>query len=237
METFDLKYIFQMIKKYKGLIISSALTGLMLATYVTFFYLTSIYSASTQILVTQANQTNTVQNSEVQANIQMVNTYSIILKSKDLMKEVAQDFPQYTAKEIERNLVVTSDSNSQVINVIVKNEYPRVAVAIVNEITDKFIKRSQNLIQTNEVSVLSKSYIEDSLIPSGPNHKIHLAIGVLAGLFIAFMIIIVKEMFDTTLKNEESIEEILKLPILGSINHVNKPAKGRSRREKKKSKR
>lgn len=235
METFDIKYLFQIIKKYKLLIFSSAFIGTLIATFVTFFYLTSIYSASTQILVTQANDSKNVQSSEVQANIQMVNTYSIILKSKDLMKEIAKDYPKYTANEISKNLIVTSDSNSQVINVTVKNQYPRVAVAIANDITDKFIKESKDLIKTNEVSVLSRAYIEDSEHPSGPNHQIHLVIGLLAGLFLAFIIIVLKEMFDTTLKTEESIEKILQLPILGTINHINKPGKGGKRHEKNKN--
>lgn len=47
METFDIKYLFQIIKKYKLLIFSSAFIGTLIATFVTFFYLTSIYSAST----------------------------------------------------------------------------------------------------------------------------------------------------------------------------------------------
>lgn len=235
METFDIKYLFQLIKKYKLLILGLASIGMLIAASITFLFMTSIYSASTQVLVTQANDNNnTVQSSEVQANIQMVNTYSIILKSKDLLKEVAKEYPQYTAKELSKKVIVASDSNSQVINVTVTDEVPQKAVSIVNSLTDTFIKESKNLIKTNTVSILSRAYLEDSTHPSGPNHKIHLIIGLLIGLFVSLIIIIFKEIFDTTFKTEESVQEVLQIPVLGIINQLNNTGKGNKNAKKKK---
>lgn len=237
METVDIKSLLQLLKKYNLLIFTSAIIGVGIAACLTFFYLTNQYSASTQVLVTQANDNaNTVQSTEVQANIQMVNTYSIIMQSKDLLKKVAQDYPQYTVKELRKKLVIASDSNSQVINVTVTDEDPRLAVAIVNRLTDIFIQESKGLIKTNIVSVLSRAYLEDSEQPSGPNHKIHLVIGLLIGLFMSIIIIITKELFDTSLKTEEMIEETLHLPFLGGIYQLNKEKKGKKHNKKNKRK-
>lgn len=228
METFDIKYIVQIIKKYKMFIFSSALIGVITAACISFLIFTNIYSASTQVLVTQANDnTEKVHSSEVQANIQMVNTYSIILKSKDLLKSVAKDYLEYSVKNLYKKITVTSDSNSQVINVTVTDTNPNTAVSIANNLTDKFIKKSTDLIKTNSVSVLSRAYIEDSRQPSGPNHKIHLIIGLLTGLFVTSIIIVFRELFDTTFKTEDSVEDALQLPILGVINEVNNFSKGR----------
>lgn len=237
METVDIKSLFQLLKKYTLLIFTTAMIGVGIAACLTFFYLTNQYSASTQVLVTQANDnTNTVQSTEVQANIQMVNTYSIIMQSKDLLKKVAKEYPNYTAKDLRKNVVVASDSNSQVINITVTDDDPRLAVSIVNRLTELFIEESQDLIKTNRVSILSRAYFEDSRQPSGPNHKIHLVIGLLVGVFISLMIIVIKELFDTTLKTEEMVEEALQLPFLGGINQINTENKGTKNKKKNKRK-
>ncbi|MBC1403200.1 YveK family protein [Listeria booriae] len=218
----DIKLIFQTIKRNSRLIIGLAIIGILAAGAVTFFVIPKGYSATTQILVTQAKETDNAQSSEVQANIQMVNTYSVILKSKQLLKEVAKEYPQYTSNDIEKMMMVTSDSNSQVINLKVRNKDPHVAVNIANTVTNQFVDYTSNLIKSNNVSILSKAYIEDSQKPSSPNHNMHLAIGLLVALFLSFVIIVLKEVFDNTIKTQDEIEELLKLPILGTVNQIEK---------------
>ncbi|KGL43702.1 hypothetical protein EP57_02185 [Listeria booriae] len=221
-DSMDIKLIFQTIKRNSRLIIGLAIIGILAAGAVTFFVIPKGYSATTQILVTQAKETDNAQSSEVQANIQMVNTYSVILKSKQLLKEVAKEYPQYTSNDIEKMMMVTSDSNSQVINLKVRNKDPHVAVDIANTVTNQFVDYTSNLIKSNNVSILSKAYIEDSQKPSSPNHNMHLAIGLLVALFLSFVIIVLKEVFDNTIKTQDEIEELLKLPILGTVNQIEK---------------
>lgn len=218
----DIKLIFQTIKRNNRLIIMLACAGILLAGAFTFFVIPKGYSATTQILVTQAKETDNAQSSEVQANIQMVNTYSVILKSKQLLKEVAKVYPQYTSNDIAKMMMVTSDSNSQVINLKVNNKDPHVAVDIANTVSSKFVDYTSDLIKSNNVSILSKAYMEDSAKPSSPNHNMHLAIGLLAALFLSFIIIVLKEVFDNTIKTQDEIEQLLKLPILGTVNQIEK---------------
>ncbi|MBC2240446.1 YveK family protein [Listeria booriae] len=218
----DIKFIFQTIKRNSRLIISLAFVGVFLASALTFFVIPKGYSATTQILVTQAKERDNAQSSEVQANIQMVNTYSVILKSKQLLKKVAKEYPQYTSNDIAKMMMITSDSNSQVINLKVNNKDPHVAVDIANTVSSMFVDYTSDLIKSNNVSILSKAYMEDSQKPSSPNHKVHLAIGLLVALFLSFIIIVLKEVFDNTIKTQDEIEQLLKLPILGTVNQIEK---------------
>ena len=49
---------------------------------ISFFFMTPIYQSSTQILVNQKKQEGTaIQYNEVQANIQLTNTYKVIIKA------------------------------------------------------------------------------------------------------------------------------------------------------------
>ncbi|WP_159458156.1 MULTISPECIES: YveK family protein [Listeria] len=222
MDSIDVKSVLQIIKRNSWLIIGLTIISVLIAGIITFFVIPKGYSATTQILVTQAGESDVAQSSEVQANIQMVNTYAVILKNTDLLKEVAKDFPVYSAKDIASRMTVSSDSNSQVLNLTIKDDNPYVAVSLANNLAAEFQKRAQKLIKTNEVSILSKADIEESKNPTSPNHMIHLAIGVVVGLFLAFLVIVLKEIFDSSIKTEADVEKLLGLPILGVVNHVDR---------------
>lgn len=189
----------------------------------TFCIIPKGYNATTQILVTQAKESNdVVQSSEIQANIQMVNTYSVILKSKQLLKDVAKEYPTYSANSLLKKITVASDSNSQVIDVTVTDGNPTTAVNLANSLGDQFIRSTSKMIKTNHASILSRADLEDSKLPASPNHMIHLSLGLLIGLFLSFLVIVLREVLDSTIKTEVDIETSLGLPILGIINHVEK---------------
>ena len=56
---------------------------------ISFFFMTPIYQSSTQILVNQKKQEGAmIQAGEVQTNIQLTNTYKVIIKSPVILDQV-----------------------------------------------------------------------------------------------------------------------------------------------------
>ena len=56
---------------------------------ISFFFMTPIYQSSTQILVNQKKQEGTaIQLGEIQSNIQLTNTYKVIIKSPVILDQV-----------------------------------------------------------------------------------------------------------------------------------------------------
>ncbi|GAA3319052.1 hypothetical protein GCM10020331_024350 [Ectobacillus funiculus] len=82
-ETINLKELFQILRKRLLMILAVTFTAVFSKRHCKFFYfITPIYQSSTQILVNQKKADNSiVQYNEVQTNVQLVNTYSIIIKS------------------------------------------------------------------------------------------------------------------------------------------------------------
>lgn len=59
---------------------------------ISFFALTPIYENSTQILVNQSkNERKEVQFNDVQTNLQLINTYNVIIKSPAILDEVIKE--------------------------------------------------------------------------------------------------------------------------------------------------
>ena len=85
-ETISLQDIFKTLKKRIGLIIGTTIGAMIIAAVISFFFLTPIYQASTQILVNQQqDQQQNLTTTEIQSNLQLINTYNVIIKSPAIL--------------------------------------------------------------------------------------------------------------------------------------------------------
>lgn len=61
---------------------------------------------------------------------------------------------------------------------------------------------------------------ESSSAPIAPRTKVILLIGLLVGLVIPFLVLYLRELFDTTVNSRKDVEEVLTLPIVGELPHL-----------------
>ena len=83
-----------------------------------YFILTPIYQASTQILVNQKNTENQIDITQISSNVELINTYSVIIKSPAILEKVIEslDLTQ-DVEQLNQNISVNSQENSQVFSV------------------------------------------------------------------------------------------------------------------------
>ena len=210
---------FAVIKKRKGMIFTIALLTVLIAAAVSYYALTPQYESSTQILVNQEKlNKGAISNQNIQADLQLVNTYSVIIKSKRIMDEVkAQLSLNTTVNELTENMTVNSASKSQVIEIVVQNPDPKTAVDIANTTAAVFEKEIINLMNVNNVSVLSSASLSSNPTPVAPNHILNLAIAAFIGLALGIGMSFLLEYSDTTIKDEHDVEVILDVPLLAVI--------------------
>lgn len=218
-ETISLKELFQTLKKRLSLII--IITALATATsgIVSYFFLTPIYQSSTQILVNQAKSDQQAFNpGEVQTNLQLINTYNVIIKSPAILDKVIAELGlNMTSGQLNSNITVGSEQDSQVVNISVMDEDPKQAAEIANTTATVFQKEIAAIMNVDNVSVLSQAELGTDSSPIKPKPALNIAIafvvGLMAGVGLAFLL----EYLDNTIKNEQDIEKQLGLPVLGAI--------------------
>ena len=89
-ETIELQQIFTILKKRMKLIIGTAVAVLAIAAFISFVILTPIYESSTQLLVNKEIEEETQFNTQdIQTNVQLIETYSLIIKSPAILDIVA----------------------------------------------------------------------------------------------------------------------------------------------------
>lgn len=230
MKEFNFMNVWGVIRKRKGLIFLTALLSVLAAGAISYYALTPVYENSTQILVNQAKLDNgTISNQNIEADLQLVNTYSVIIKSKRIMEEVINQLALETSvRELNENMTVISASNSQVIEITVRNPDPLKAMEIANATAIVFEKEIKGLMNVNNVTILSTASLDAELEPVAPNHILNIAIAAVLGLSLGIGVSFFLEYADTTVKNENDIEELMEeVPLLAVISPISviKPGK------------
>src|SRR5699024_3450356 len=157
-ETIDLSKLFTILKKNTKYLISLQIVFLVLSLVITFVFMTPKYSSSTQVLVNQKKTDNQMMSQEIQSNLQLVNTYSEIIKSPRILDKVSKNLKgKYSSKEIEGMLTVSNQAESQILNITVENENREAAGKVANEIANVFSKNVNKIMNVDNVSILSKA--------------------------------------------------------------------------------
>ena len=118
-------------------------------------------------------------------------------------------------EDIKSMLTVTTQAQSQILNVNVKNGSKKDAEKVANDIASVFSKDMPKIMNVDNVSVLSKA--NGTATKVSPNLIQNLAIGLILGIIIAMMIVVLKELFDRRIRTEEDVKRELNIPVLGSI--------------------
>ncbi|MGG6440427.1 Wzz/FepE/Etk N-terminal domain-containing protein [Saccharococcus caldoxylosilyticus] len=221
-ETISLRELFETLRKRFWLIVLITALATIVSGVVSYFVLTPIYQASTQILVNQAKSTQQLYNyNEVQTNVQLINTYSVIIKSPTILEKVREELNlDRTVDELNEQIQVTSEKDSQVFSVTVQDPDPAMAVKIANKTADVFKNEIVKIMNIDNVTILSKAEVKENQDPVKPKPLLNIAIafvvGLMAGVGLAFLL----EYLDNTLKTEIDIEKHLELPVLGSVSVI-----------------
>ncbi|MBD1382670.1 YveK family protein [Metabacillus arenae] len=222
-ETISLKELFQTLRKRLALIVMITAIATMASGIVSYFLITPIYQSSTQILVNQSNSEQLLNNpGQIQSNLQLINTYNVIIKSPAILELVIEELKlEESVGALNEKITVSSENESQVVNIRVEDEDPQKAANIANTTATVFEAQVKEIMNIDNVKVLSEAQLGENPSPIEPKPVLNMAIafvvGLMAGVGLAFLL----EYLDTTIKDEQEIENLLELPVLGTITEFN----------------
>lgn len=219
-ETLNLEDILGVIKKNLIMIISLGLLFGAAAAFATALIMTPQYEANTQVLVTQSQESSdgAVNNQDIQASLQLVNTYRDIILSPTVLDDVVENLGlEQTSNALANKITVNNQDQSQVLTITVSDEFPENAETIANEVADVFQERVSEVMNVDNVSILARADIGENPSPVSPQPLVNMAIGLILGVLLALGIAFLREFLDKRVKTEEEVEKILDLPVLGTV--------------------
>ncbi|WP_242320266.1 Wzz/FepE/Etk N-terminal domain-containing protein [Bacillus cereus group sp. BfR-BA-01349] len=205
-----------------AVMLGSGIVSLIISSY----FSNPVYEATSQILVNQkkAEGASGLQADEIQTNVQLTNTYKVIIKSPMVLERVKNKMKKDTISidDLNKKINVVSEAESQVISVTVKDKDIRRANDIVNHTVEVFKTEISTIMNVDNVTILSKADSINDNKPIQSRTVLNTIVAMIMGMFLSMSFFIIKEMLDHTVKNEFDVEEDLNVPMLGAISHLKK---------------
>lgn len=227
MEELDLKELFFIFWNRRLEIILITIMALIVGVVYSYFYITPVYKASTTLILAQSSKTvdttgdSSITQTDLTLNSKLVSTYSEIIKRKSVLSKVISNLGM-SEKDIDlirNNVSVKAVSDTELIEITVKNEEPEQAAEIANEIAKVFSEKVVEIYNMSNIYVLDRA--EANAVPANINHAKDLVTFAFIGLIIAAVVCLIANMLDTTVKTEEDIEKATGLLVLASIPDYN----------------
>ena len=220
MEEIDLKELLSLFWSKKTQIILIVLIFMLIGVIYTVGFVTPKYTSSTTLLLaTSENSTDkssTITTTDVTLNSKLVSTYSDLVQSKSVLRQVISNLGiKISEDELKNNITVTQEKDTEIIKISVSNTNANTAEKVANEVAKVFTEKIQEIYKINNVQIVDTAEIETE--PSNINHPKDVMIFTFIGIVVAAGYVLIMNMLDTTVKTAEEVEKELKIPVLATI--------------------
>ena len=174
------------------------------------------------------NDTNKVEGSlyrtdDVQKNLQLIKTYSAIIKSPRILDEVREELNlALTTDDLIKKITVESQDDSQVVSISVQDKNQNVAANIANSTAIVFQKNIEEIMNMKNVTILTKASKEAQAQPIKPDPILNMLIALFVGLIVGIILALLLDYMDATLSTEKDVAQVLEPPVLGVIPNFDK---------------
>lgn len=223
MEEINLLEVLQYFKNKVLWIIGAVVVALLVGNLYTYVTRVPMYKSETTLILASSNGGVSFSQNDISLNKNLVSTYSEIVKSRKVLKQVIKNLDLDTTVEaISKTVSVTAVPDTEIIKIGVSHEDPEIAKDITNEIGVVFSEEIKGLYNLDNVSVLDKAIEAEA--PYNVNYPKDNLMYLLAGLVLSCGVIFVIYYFDTTIKSAEIVEDKFGLIVLGVV-----PEEGRGK--------
>lgn len=196
----------------------------------TFFFVTPLYESTTMFYVNNksisvGDISASIGSGDITASKSLVNSYIVILKTRSALNDVI-DYAgvDRTYTELLGMIDASNVNSTEIFEVVVTSPDPVEAEKIASAIAYILPKRIGSIIEGSSAKIVDTAVIPSA--PSSPSYTKNTLLGFILGFVITTAIIILREVFDTTIRTEEDITQISPYPILASVPDMQAPSKG-----------
>lgn len=231
MEEIDLKELFDIFWKKKIPMLIILLAFIVLGMIYTMKFTIPMYRSSTTLVLTSSADETVNTNIRITAtdltiNSKLVATYSELVKSKDILREVTDNLGiQVDEQRLRNHISVNAIEDTELIKITVEDTNPSDATKIANEIAKVFTNKVRQIYNIDNIQIVDEAYE-----PTEPSNIHHVKDGIIfacMGLVVAIVYVIITNMLDNSIKTAEDIEADYNIPVLASIPRIKKLGKER----------
>lgn len=215
-----LKDIGAIVKKNWILILALVIAGTVLGYVLSAFVIPKEYVSTAMIIVSNRQQNSNnepiMTSSDYELNIRLVNSYSILCKSDQVLSQVRDRLGiNMELDKLSEKIEVSSKQDTDIISLSVRDADPQMAQNIANTLLNVFKNVVVSIMKMDNVQVIDYAALPQK--PDFPNIPISTAAGGLVALVAALVISVLRYTMDDTIKESELITGIIGLPVIGHV--------------------
>lgn len=226
----DIQRLLRVVWNKLWLIVLSSIAGAIIFLLGTLFLITPQYESSAMFYVNNnslsvGDASFSITSSDITASKSLVDSYIVILQTRESLNDVI-DYAgvDRTYKELIKMITANSVNGTEIFEVIVTSPDPYEAEKIVDAIAYILPKRISSIIDGTSAKIVDAAVVAAK--PSSPSYTINTLIGFVFGITLSVSVIVLREIFDITIRTEEDITQSSKHPILAAVPDMAAPSKG-----------
>lgn len=207
-------------KHIKAIILVTILFGA-IGFCVSNFLIEKRYTANALMYVENKNQllqsdSYNISSGDITASQQMAATSSIIFKSQRMLERINETLSlSYSDDELSSMIKVQSVDSTQVLQISVESTNPINSFNIAQTIVSYAPELFNSIIEYGSVKLIDSPTLSEK--PSFPNNTVFAVIGLLVGFLGAFIVSILSEIMDTSIKQNDDLAELYSIPVFADI--------------------
>lgn len=231
----DIMQILRVIWAKIWIVILSAIAMGLLALIGTEMLITPLYQSTAKLYIINRQTDGTTTINDIQSSTQLIRDYRVLVTSIPVVDQVISELDLEMSQDaLIGEISCSIETDSRVLSITITDKDPYMAKRIADSLADVSAKQIPAVMQIEGVNIIEYGRIAAG--PSSPNVKMNVLIGILAGLFIAIAIIVVRYLMDDSIKNAEDVENYLGLSTLALIPLTKEEYDGKKKNSRKKSK-
>lgn len=191
----------QIIRKRIAILLVLPLTTVLGSLLLSLLVLPPVYEASVTLMVGQRD---------------LVKTYEEVARDRQILAGTIKLLNMgVQVDELKKQVKIEAIKDSEIIKIRVENSDPELAKNIANTIATLFIARVGTLNNAADVTVVEPAVRQEK--PVRPKILLNFSITGVLSISVALALIFFLERLDDTVKTNQDVEQVLALPLLGSI--------------------
>ncbi|MDM5154202.1 Wzz/FepE/Etk N-terminal domain-containing protein [Bacillus sp. DX1.1] len=217
----NLSFLAAILKRNVLQITATTLFFLSISLAYVFFITKPVYESSTQLIVNPSAQPNAnVVYNEIQANLQLINTYTLVLKSSAILDIVRTNLQlNESTSTLQEKITIVNEKNTQIMSITVQDVNPKIAKSIASEVANVFLQHSQDKMNVKNIEILSEA--KEPEFPVKPNKKNYVLASIIFGIVVGMGLAIVRNIYNDKIWFDEDVKNILQVPMITVIEEKN----------------
>ncbi len=214
----EIREYLNIVKKRLMLILVITLLFIFTSAVFSYIIIKPQYKADISVIIgkSQTTQASSYNYNDLVMYEKLVKTYSVMATSRKVMEDVKQKLSiDLSVGKLISMVSVSPNGDTQFLTIAVKSSDPQLAQKIANQIAISLAEESKAVLNEDNVHILDQALLPEK--PDSPKPVLNIAIALFLGLMVSVGIVFLMEYLDNTVKNQDEIERLIGVPVIGII--------------------